>query len=299
MSPLTRAGIWIYRTQYVLTTTLFFLIILGAGVRIGDAGLACPDWPLCFGKFVPPFDIKVFLEWIHRVIAMASGGMALIVAIGVFSLRALRGSLCIFVILSLILFGFQAWLGRQTVVELLTAETVAAHLMGGYTLYALNLIICCRLRKLYKGSSDTVVFAPISVKLIFPFLLLLIFVQATLGGTVSSHYAGLVCPDFPTCNGSWWPGFSGLIGLQFAHRILAFVLLFSVLAVIQRVSLVIMEQRVVRLLWIAFFLILFQIGFGITMIFTELHPLFSLLHSATAIGIFSSLMLGAIRVYDR
>ena len=49
----------------------FCLIVVGALVRANDAGLACPDWPLCHGKVVPTFDLKVGFEWGHRVFAFA------------------------------------------------------------------------------------------------------------------------------------------------------------------------------------------------------------------------------------
>ena len=48
----------------------FCLIVVGALVRANDAGLACPDWPLCYGEFVPTFDLKVAFEWGHRVFAL-------------------------------------------------------------------------------------------------------------------------------------------------------------------------------------------------------------------------------------
>ena len=43
--------------------------MLGALVRAHEAGLACPDWPLCFGEFVPAFDLRVGFEYSHRVLA--------------------------------------------------------------------------------------------------------------------------------------------------------------------------------------------------------------------------------------
>ena len=55
-----------FATLLVLT---FGLIVLGALVRANDAGLACPDWPLCFGELLPRFDVKVAFEWSHRAIA--------------------------------------------------------------------------------------------------------------------------------------------------------------------------------------------------------------------------------------
>ena len=61
------------------------LIVLGALVRAHAAGLACPDWPLCFGELVPRFDLKVAFEWGHRVTA---GAVSLaFAALAAFALR--------------------------------------------------------------------------------------------------------------------------------------------------------------------------------------------------------------------
>ena len=53
----------------VLAALTFCLIVVGALVRANGAGLACPDWPLCFGEVIPQFDLKVAFEWGHRVFA--------------------------------------------------------------------------------------------------------------------------------------------------------------------------------------------------------------------------------------
>ncbi|MCP5116159.1 MAG: hypothetical protein GY953_35480, partial [bacterium] len=42
----------------LLLSATYCLIVLGALVRANGAGLACPDWPLCFGQVVPEFDLK-------------------------------------------------------------------------------------------------------------------------------------------------------------------------------------------------------------------------------------------------
>ena len=57
------------RASPALLGLTWALIVLGALVRAHAAGLACPDWPLCFGELVPRFDLKVAFEWGHRVTA--------------------------------------------------------------------------------------------------------------------------------------------------------------------------------------------------------------------------------------
>ena len=77
----------------VLAGLTFCLIDLGALVRAFDAGLACPDWPLCYGEVVPPFDLKVAFEWGHRAFAGSiSLGLLALSAMG-WPKRALRSRL--------------------------------------------------------------------------------------------------------------------------------------------------------------------------------------------------------------
>jgi len=51
-----------------ITVALFFLLLVWGNLVAGmKAGLACPDWPLCHGRVLPPFRLDVWMEFTHRV----------------------------------------------------------------------------------------------------------------------------------------------------------------------------------------------------------------------------------------
>ena len=56
-----------------VVVALIALVVIGGATRVMEAGLACPDWPLCYGSFLPgrQMNLQVFLEWFHRLDAFS------------------------------------------------------------------------------------------------------------------------------------------------------------------------------------------------------------------------------------
>ncbi len=212
----------------VVLTTL--LIVLGALVRAHGAGLACPDWPLCFGEAIPQFDVKIAFEWGHRVMAGGIGLLFLGLAIGILSHPPLRTVLGRTTVLAGAVLALQILLGALTVWELLAQWTVTSHLLTGNFFNALLLWLALGLRQAARPPTHPRPSAGLRMGVgIAAFLL---FLQMAIGGLVSSGYAGLACPEWPTCNGGYWfPAWRGSVGIHLAHRMNGYLLLLTLVGV--------------------------------------------------------------------
>jgi cytochrome c oxidase assembly protein subunit 15 len=225
-----RPGRWLAAGFLALVGLTYALIVLGALVRANEAGLACPDWPLCFGEIVPRMDVKVAFEWSHRVVA---GGVSLIFAgLAFAALRrastptgARRG-----ITVAALLLGVQVLLGGLTVWKLLADWTVTSHLMTGNAFAVALLLVACSLRE---STLPAVERAPVSAaaRLSIAAVAGLLVLQMALGGLISSRFAGMACPEWPTCNGgTWFPSWRGSVGLHLLHRSNGYLLVASLAA---------------------------------------------------------------------
>ncbi len=210
----------LYKKLALFATSLAFLVvILGAYVRLSNAGLGCPDWPGCYGKLTVPDSShveknypnnfleshKAWKEMFHRYLAGFLGASILLLMILSIGWKKRNSEYPIY--LPFLLFGmvlFQALLGMWTVTIKLHPLVVTAHLLGGFTTLGLlgwNYLSVASHGRLFHPS-----FNGLNLWINLGFLLLLF--QISLGAWTSSNYAALACPDFPTCQGSWIPSFN-------------------------------------------------------------------------------------------
>jgi heme a synthase len=175
----------------------FVVVVVGAYVRLSDAGLGCPDWPLCYGRPVPDAmeDAKAWKEMGHRYLAGALG--LLLFALLMMAWRTRRSPWLATAIAALVV--FQATLGKWTVTMLLKPAIVTAHLAGGMTILALLTWLALAQRTHQPDARMRALRLPAALALS------VLSLQILLGGWVSANYAALACPDLPLCLGQAVP----------------------------------------------------------------------------------------------
>jgi heme a synthase len=215
----------------------FVVVVLGAYVRLTQAGLGCPDWPGCYGRVTPvaaaaspaaqaafpdkPLNVaKAWHEMIHRYAAGTLG--IIILALAALSLATQDGRRLIGAGYGLGLLAtviFQAVLGMLTVTWQLKPLIVTLHLIFGLTTLSLMWWLWLSLPRAGwggvvaggPGSTGTGAVrrpGPSVARTSFWLVtagLAALCVQIALGGWTSSNYAAVACPDFPTCQNAWLP----------------------------------------------------------------------------------------------
>jgi cytochrome c oxidase assembly protein subunit 15 len=209
------------RIALVAVLLAFGVVVLGAYVRLTTAGLGCPDWPGCYGHIAPTSTAanvgRAWREMIHRYFAGALVVLTLILAVMAFSQKRTRAATSTNAPLTLAVVAtifVQALLGMLTVTWQVAPQIVTLHLLFGMTTLGLLWWLWLTLdahrprtagpslgRSPPVGWSHSNV---ISRRLALVGLLALA-IQIALGGWTSTNYAAIACPDFPTCQASWWP----------------------------------------------------------------------------------------------
>lgn len=308
-----------YRRLVFLTWFLTLdLIMFGAFVRLTDSGLGCPDWPGCYGQLSPvgaATDIraafeamphgpvsftKAWIEMVHRYIGALLGMLIIGISWMAWRHRQVLGHSPALAIATLVAVCLQGAFGAWTVTMKLMPLIVTTHLLGGLLLLAMMTWLAAREKRHAAVLPQEARWRPWAVG-----GLLVLFVQAALGGWVSTNYAALACMDFPTCHGSWLPpmdlasGFSllralgelpsgevisqdALTGIHWVHRNFAFFVFvwLGILAVKLRNSAALggPARLILALLAAQFFT-------GLTTIFFEWPLAVAVLHNGGAAGL--------------
>src|SRR5581483_6977376 len=204
----------------VLTTLI--LVTIGVVVRATDSGLACPTWPGCFeGQFLPGLDAgyQVWLEWIHRTVAVILGLLVLGLAAVAVARHRSEPAILWPSLAAVLLVGFQAWLGRETVRLGNSGESVTAHLVAAMALFGLLVFVFVRsMFPQHLGGRGDQRFTALAV-----FGAAAVFVLLVFGSNVTAENAALLYPDWPLMGGTLFPPLTELTTTHVLHRWVAIV----------------------------------------------------------------------------
>jgi len=134
----------LFRYAAVAACVLCYMtILLGGNVMASDNGLACPDWPSCFGNgnYLPAFQGGVALEWSHRVSAFFLSSAILVLSLLGIAYERQRKVLLRLALLSLGLVVTEALLGGLVVRSQLLPTFVIIHLGVATALFGLLLVL--------------------------------------------------------------------------------------------------------------------------------------------------------------
>ncbi len=304
------------KLAYIATVLTLCVVVLGAYVRLSDAGLGCPDWPGCYGTLTVPQsseaiehaqitypdspveEAKAWKEMVHRYLAGILG--IFVLALFIQAWRE-RETINVSPYLPTALLGvvaFQAILGMWTVTMLLKPAIVTMHLMGGMTTLAILAWITHR----HWGVSSKNSLVSNAMRMWVRLALIVLAVQIFLGGWTSTNYAALACTDFPTCHGAWVPdmdfanafhwlrelnqdaegkplALSAYVAIQWIHRVGALIT-FVFLGVL---GLKLLRQPQLKMLASMMLMLLFvQIGLGVANLVLLLPIVLAVAHNMVA-----------------
>jgi heme A synthase len=267
--------------------TALMAVVMGGVVRVTGSGLGCPDWPLCHGRIIPPWELSPWLEYLHRFSAAVAGGFTLLLVITAFKRFGTRNKSFYLVLLAAGLLVIQAMLGAYTVLSelrpgiALIHTVVATTLVGVLTVIAAGTLRPPWLREGVGRSRQLDRFQWLMMALgVATFILILSGAYVT-----RTDGAPLACTEVPNCGTS----LGDMIDVQWIHMIHRAIGLFVGIlmlvvvvrsAVLGHVGIMVMTGLMAALLAV-------QMGLGIGNVVLRLPPEIRAMHLATAMLFFT------------
>lgn len=176
---------------FALATAVLGLMALGSATRVMNAGLSCPDWPLCYGQILPQqMNLQIFLEWFHRLVATSIGlGTLTLLSLSLWFRTRLPQWLPWSLGGALLLVVWQGVLGALTVTELLRFDIVTAHLGTGLLFFVSLLTIAASLFPQKLLPSNPAIPLPTYLWKVGATAAALVYGQSILGGLVATRWA--------------------------------------------------------------------------------------------------------------
>ena len=279
-----------FRSALTSTILSYLLIFVGGLVRVSGSGLGCPDWPKCFGRWVPPTNIEqipahidstafnIVLAWIeygNRTLGVIVGiSILLMTAIAVIYFRK-NNKILFSSLLSLFLVIFNGGLGAIVVSSILNPFIVSLHMILALFLVSVLSYTTIESYKIIDTNKFTNMYLSKKISTSLILLWIFIVIEILLGTGIRTNIE-LIAIDNPLF--SKGELLSSLNSYKYLHSILGFSLLFLsiYLCYLFKDDFLGLSKQLVLFI---FGMIMFQIFLGELMIFFELPQLTRLFHT--------------------
>lgn len=275
---------------------MFLVLVLGATVTSTGSGEGCGDhWPLCHGKPYPPLEREAIIEWTHRFVTSVEGFFLFGASIGAWRLRRRIPILRLLAPLTVFTLLLQSGMGAWAVKYSQSSTVLALHFGISLTAFATTVLMWRALRE--DGAAEHRPAPPAAFQVATWATLILVYLVAYSGAYMRHSDAQLACTTWPLCNGEVAPGFSGAVGVAFAHRLAALGAVVAIGALAWWASKLRDSRPDLHTLTVAaLILVLSQATSGAVLIWTRISLFSALLHAALMALLFVCLAESCRRV---
>ena len=204
--------------RFAVATAIATLVLILAGglVTSTESGLSVPDWPLSYGRLMPPMVGGIFYEHGHRMVATTVGFMTILLTVWL-ARREPRAWVRRLGYGALAAVVAQGALGGLTVLLLLPTAVSVAHACLAQTFFCLVVTIAVVTSPGWRGGQTA---QPDGVARIGAATVSVLFLQLLVGAVMRHTQSGLAIPDFPLALGRVVPPLTSCpVAVHFAHRV--------------------------------------------------------------------------------
>ena len=193
-------------------------ITMGGAVRVTGSGDGCPDWPTCFGNWIPPFEYHALMEYTHRTIGVVVGVTIIAAVLRVWVKHRDESSVVRSSTAGLIAVSITGGIGGAVVLSELDPALRTLHLLLAESV--LLLMAHALVAAIYVRSANGSGSLPTALLYVALAGSAMTLIALLSGSYAVWRGAGAVCPSWPLCGGSIIPKYE-LVWIHVAHRVIA------------------------------------------------------------------------------
>jgi cytochrome c oxidase assembly protein subunit 15 len=280
------------KIAFLATAATYILIFIGGLVRVSGAGLGCPDWPKCFGSWIPPFQASqlpagfdpatfnfalAWIEYINRLVGVLVGLLIVLTAIYAIKYFKQYKSVLYASIAAAILVAIQGWYGSIVVKSELNPNTITIHFLLAIIIVSLLTYGWQKSQLIIYAKNEAESNYPENIKRQLQILWIAAIIQFVFGTQVRGKIEILI-EKFPMAYGS--DLIEKLGAIHYMHIALGIIILIITLQLLvsiikrsQNPSVLVQQNTILLAV-----LVIAQILVGVSIVVFNIHPVLQVIH---------------------